>query len=242
MAVVTISRQVGAHGTEISQRVAEILEYDLVDKELISEVARAAKVTEEVVAQYDEVAESSIQSFLRGLLTPANDSISAGPPISSFAWAMDFPYEFPALFQSSENPESSEELHFLDQHECLRCIQQIVQHLWRRGRVVIVGRGSQRILASVEDVLHVRIVASEEARCERLAQNHPDLKGDYRAAQNFLRHSDQRRSRYLKRFYHVDWNDPTLYHLIINAEQTGIEVAAQMIAAGALEFERTRQR
>lgn len=230
MPVVTISRQVGARGTEIAQRVAYLLGYDLVDKELISQVARAAEVPEEVVRKFDETAENSVKSFLRDLLTPKEPGVRTSMPLSSFAWAMDFPYELPSLFTPLETAEASEEVHFLDQHDCLRFIQQTVQHLWRRGNVVIVGRGSQRILTGLEDTLHVRLMASEEARAERLMAAN---QCDFRAAMDLVRQSDRRRSRYLKRFYHVDWDDPTLYHLTINTEQTGVDMAAEMVAAGA---------
>ena len=40
MAVITISREVGSFGTEISQRVAKSLNYDFVDKELIGKVLK----------------------------------------------------------------------------------------------------------------------------------------------------------------------------------------------------------
>lgn len=232
MATVTISRMMGAQGTEIAQRVADLTGYELVDKELITEVARAARVPDDLVAQYDETADNPIRTFLRELFSPMEKSDRGPATTSSFSWAMDFPYEPLVLLQPLDFSQSSEEFHFLDQHECLRLVQQIVQHLWRRGSVVIVGRGAQRILAGVEDVLHVRLTASEEARCERLLQEHPELAGDCRKALDLIRQSDRRRARYLRRFYHVDWDDPMLYDVIINTEQTGVEVAAQMIAAG----------
>ena len=34
---------------------------------------------------------------------------------------------------------------------------------------------------------------------------------------------------YLKRFYDIDWADPTLYHLVINADKWGIDAAAHLI-------------
>jgi len=233
MAVVTVSRQVGALGTEISEQAAKLLNYDLVDKDLITEVARAAKVPVEEVAKFDEVADSSVRSFLTDLFVGPASSAPMTVPVSSFAWAMDFPYEFPAALEPHGKVDASEEVHVLDQHECLRFVQQIVQHLWRRGEVVIVGRGAQQILAELDDVLHVRLIASEETRCERLMQIH---QCDYREALSFVRQSDRRRSRYLHRFYHVDWDDPNLYHLVINTEKTGVNLAAEMIAAGAVRL------
>jgi len=235
MAVVTISRPIGALGTEISQRAAEILGYDLVDKDLITQVARAARVPESEVSRLDEVAESPVRTFLRELLQGSRTSSARPIPSSSLAWAMDFPYEFPAVLQQATDEGMSEEVHVLDQHECLRFVQQTVQHLWRRDEVIIVGRGAQMILAGLENVLHVRLTASEEFRCERVMEvKHCD----YREALRIVRESDRRRGRYLKRFYHVDWEDPNLYHLVINTEMTGTELAAQIIAAGAMSIQK----
>ncbi len=48
----------------IGVRAAELLNYDVVDKALITEVARSARVAEEEVAEIDEVEEPGIRGFL----------------------------------------------------------------------------------------------------------------------------------------------------------------------------------
>jgi cytidylate kinase len=41
--------------------------------------------------------------------------------------------------------------------------------------------------------------------------------------------SDQSRSRYLKRFYHVRWNDPLLYDLVVNTDSFTADAAADLL-------------
>jgi len=54
MAAITISREYGSGGRTIAQRLAEVLPYHNLDKELLVEVAQKAKVPVSEVARYDE--------------------------------------------------------------------------------------------------------------------------------------------------------------------------------------------
>ena len=71
MAVITTSRQMGSGGDIVGARVGEQLGYGLVDKALITEIAREANVPESEVVRYDERTESPVKRFLRGLVTPS---------------------------------------------------------------------------------------------------------------------------------------------------------------------------
>ena len=48
-------------------------------------------------------------------------------------------------------------------------------------------------------------------------------------AQELLRERDKASMAYMKRFFDVRWDDPDLYHLIINTGKWDIETAAQII-------------
>ncbi len=50
-----------------------------------------------------------------------------------------------------------------------------------------------------------------------------------REAQSRVRDSDRARSDYLRRYYDVDWLDPTLYHLTINTGRIPISTAVELI-------------
>ncbi len=63
MAVVTISRQLGSSGGEVGRRVAELLEYDLVNRETLTEAARKYPVLKsEEFARLDEIKPRFLES------------------------------------------------------------------------------------------------------------------------------------------------------------------------------------
>ena len=86
------------------------------------------------------------------------------------------------------------------------------------------------ILQGKPDVLHVRIEAPTETRLWRL-QEYEGLTAT--EAQEQIAKRDQDSSKYMERFFHVHWNDPLLYHLVINTGKWSIETAASLILDAA---------
>ena len=52
-----------------------------------------------------------------------------------------------------------------------------------------------------------------------------------RDAQNRVRASDRARFDYLRRYHNADWLDPTLYHLVLNADRLTVATAIDLIVA-----------
>ena len=48
-----------------------------------------------------------------------------------------------------------------------------------------------------------------------------------------VRNSDRRRAAFIARNYHADWEDASLYHLVINTEIVPGSTASKVIAAAA---------
>ena len=96
------------------------------------------------------------------------------------------------------------------------------------GNVVIVGRAGQAILQNDPDVLHVRVVAPLETRIQRIVQAH---KISAKAARAQIEDSDRFRANYLKRFYHIQWDDPSFYHLVINTGHISLETSAEVVCS-----------
>jgi cytidylate kinase len=92
-------------------------------------------------------------------------------------------------------------------------VEQIVLELASEGNVVLLGRAGQAILAGRPDALHVRVIAPAEVRARRLAAR-TDTTLECATAQ--VEASDRYRAHYLRRFYKVRWDDPALYHLVLN--------------------------
>jgi cytidylate kinase len=69
--VITVSRQVGAQGDEVAERLAKTLGLDLFDRELIHQVAESAHLSERVVSALDEKDRSLLTDWMTSLATPS---------------------------------------------------------------------------------------------------------------------------------------------------------------------------
>ena len=116
----------------------------------------------------------------------------------------------------------------------IQAVKAVMLELAEEGKVIIVGRGGQVVLAGRPDVLHVRTVAPLELRVTRIAERYHISPAAARAQ---VRASDRQRRIFLKRFYNIDGNDPLLYDLVINTAHMTSEAACNLICA-ALEQER----
>ncbi len=112
-------------------------------------------------------------------------------------------------------------------------VERIIRELADAGNVVIVGRGGQVVLRGRPDVLHVRVVAPLELRLSWLQQER-NLSRE--AAMAWMETSSRSRARYVRRSYHLDINDPSLYHLIVNTGLLPLDRAAALIIQALREI------
>jgi CMP/dCMP kinase len=224
MAVITISRQYGSGGDEIAARVCEILSYQHFDKRLIARASMDVGLSEQEIVDYSEE-NHKVRSFLDRLM--GRQAVVAQTRI----WREDA-----TGVRSAEDIKLSEEA-------ALTLVQKAVRSAYRAGNVVIIGRGGQVILKDGPDVLHVRIEAPLENRIQRVKEQvkatHKLYPADIelrRAAQDLIIERDAASADYLSRFYHVDWEEPLLYHLVINTGKVSIEQSALLIAQLAREM------
>jgi len=115
----------------------------------------------------------------------------------------------------------------------IKAVGHVIEELAAEGDVVIVGRGGQAILRGLPNVLHVRVIAPADLRAERIAlRHHIPLEG----AQAQVEARDRYRRNYLKRFYHINWDDPELYDLTLNTARLSSDEAARHIVQAALNL------
>jgi cytidylate kinase len=112
------------------------------------------------------------------------------------------------------------------QRAYLDAVQDVIEDLAARGDVIIVGRAGQVILQEHPNVLHLRVVAPVETRVRRIMDAHGV---SHQAAKAQVDGSDRFRARYLKRFYYIQWDDPSLYHLVINTGGLSLETSAEVV-------------
>jgi cytidylate kinase len=113
----------------------------------------------------------------------------------------------------------------------VRQTAETVLGLARRGHVILVGRGANVITSHLNNILHVRLVASLERRVAYIQELHHL---EHKAAVQLVCHEDRGRQRYLKKHFGKDLDDPKLYHLVINTDLVPHEQAARMIGDAAL--------
>ena len=109
-----------------------------------------------------------------------------------------------------------------------------ILQLARMGNVVIVGRGANVITAKLKNTFHVRLIASLEKRIEHIKVL-MDMNG--KEALAHIKKEDENRKKYLKSYFHVDPDDPLLYHMTVNTDLLTHKGAAYLIAeAVVLKF------
>lgn len=220
MAVITVSRQIGSDGDRIAQRAAEVLGYEYVDRRLVEEIASITDTSIEEVERFDEKGEGRIRHFLKRLLVP--EVGGTGFPLSSAAYFPEFGLEFPYVIERDPAKTPS----YLDRGTYHLLITTLVQDFGETGRVVVVGRASQVILANHTEAFHVKVVAPFGDRCRRLREAR---NMSQESAQKLAEQHDRWRQLYLRNYYDVDWDDPLLYHLTINTGKMELEDAVDLV-------------
>ena len=225
MAVITVSREYASRGEQIAQHVAKDLGYSYFDKDILADVARAADTTEERIRPYDEKDEHGFRRFLSKFFMPKS--------LSSHGWAHLYP-ELELFLEWSVEPVEVELP--LDADEVVSFFRHVIESLWQRDNVVIVGRGSQMILAEKPNTFHVRVVASIDDRVEQVMDSQGLI---YPKVVKEIRDIDKQRACYLKHYYDADWAVAKFYHLVLNTSLMSIEQAVRTIITAVRHQENT---
>ena len=119
------------------------------------------------------------------------------------------------------------------QSDYFRALSHAVAALCRRGPCVLVGHGAARLVPA-EHRLAVRVTAPPEIRCQTIAS--AEGIDQHRARKN-LKHEDDRQESFLRRFFHVHVESPTIYDLVLNTHHmTVADGAAEIVTAFRLKF------
>ena len=131
---------------------------------------------------------------------------------------------------TEEKPSLLERFRASDRHY-VTAVEAILLEMAARDNVVLGGRGAAFALSRIPHVLRVRVTAPEHVRAQWVQQHDGLL---YEAALNLVRQTDRERAARIRFLYLVDWNDPLLYHIVLNTEQVSVERGVQILRA-ALE-------
>jgi cytidylate kinase len=238
MAVITISRQVGSRGSYIAAEVARMLGWRYYDREILHRAATTVGLTNE--ADFERLVKLDERpGFARRILdvlgvqpaVPAEPSASlrelqaASGEIESMVKREELTVE-----EARERALSKRQTLPLTESHYRNLITQVVSELAEAGNAVIIGRGGNVILSAHTDVLRIQVVAHYLVRVERLMER----EGLNRASAKLrVTDSDQMRAEFMRRYFGLDWLDPSLYDVVFNnsghvSEQTIIDSIVTM--------------
>ncbi len=200
MIVVTVSRQLGSGGRVVGRLVADKLGIAYVDHEIVSRAALLAGVSEEALGEADE-RRPSLLTYIADLLARYPTAAELGIPTVDV-----------------EPP--------LSQDTYRKLIEDVIRDVASKGSAVIVGRAGQVILKDHKWALHVHVVAPFERRVQQTMNREGLTRVE---AEKRVRESDRDRGGYTRTYYKADWDDPLLYHLVVNTGRLDVETAANII-------------
>ena len=204
MAIVTIRGTLGSGAPEIGNQIAERLHFDYVDREIIADVAKRNKWSEESTA-----AKEMPPGTLGGRIAEA---LAHTYPIGDgFGGAYLPTWEIP-----------------LDNTLYLVGLESVIKELAQKQSIVIRGRGSQFILKDYPGALHVLVVAPLLLRINRVMES---SKIEEAEARKMVQRFDSSRHVFTKRFFHAALEDASNYNLVINTEHLTFENATTIITS-----------
>jgi cytidylate kinase len=199
MAIITISRQFGAGGKTFGRRLADTLGYYYADEDIIERA----------------VVEFSVSSDGKKIL-----ETEPGDKLKRFISKLN-----PFGTSLMELPLSDKE-RYIDGYKYVEMLNLIMPKIARDGNAVIIGRGGQYVLRNFEDTYHILLVAKEEDRIKFIQDN-------YRVSSTrtiqILKRMAKRRANLYSYFGKKDYDDPTLYDLVLNMSSLSIDKAEELI-------------
>lgn len=214
MVAITVSRQYGSGGRKIAEQIANELNYGFFDKSLMVEVGKEIGISETELVDFSEE-DYEARSFF-DMLFGGSKSVAT----------------VTARTRDGSGTEQRT-TRKVDEQEAIDLVRATINAAYRRGNIVLVDRGAQHILKNEMDVFHVRIIAPDNVRRQRLV----DIVGhkDYETAQ-IIAERDKANKEYHRRFYEADLDNPMLYDLVINTGKFSPEQAVELIVTAYKTF------
>ena len=202
--VICISSLDGTGAPAVSPLVAITLGYRLIDEDIVMRAALEAGVDREVVADVEK---------RKSLVLRVIEGMGSAGLAMGYAVPVDGPVQ--------AGPADGQ----------LRgLIISVIEETAASGSAVIVAHAASLALGDHADVFRVLLTGSQEARERRLMAERGI---DASEAVKTVKRGDAGRADYIKRFYGVSEELPTLYDLVINTDRFSAEGAAAVIVNAA---------
>ena len=176
--------------------------WTLIDNEFVDQVARLAGLPRDEVARREERAPGLLERLARTLAV-------ASPEMFINTGEQQLPVE-------------------TEEDTLVKTTERVIAEAATEGRVVLVGRGAQALLASRSNALHVYVIATLPFRRKVAIER---LGVDPASVDKIIAETDHQRDQYVKSHYGRDRQDLTQYDLVLNAERLGFQGSADLIVA-----------
>ena len=124
---------------------------------------------------------------------------------------------------------------YLDEKIYLDYLVLIIAQFADEGDVVILGRGSQYILNDHPDAIHILLVDEMENRIQFMMRQY-DLAR--KKAERMIESEDTRRFNLYKRLGKSDFENPMLYHMVLNMGRLDFAMATEMVKSAVSRREK----
>jgi cytidylate kinase len=204
--VISVARQVGAAGEEVAHAAGTLLDFRVIDYQVIQRAAQEAGVSPETVSEAEHTP---------SLMTRILEALARNPSMPVAAWADPMPLTNSPMYTSVDYR---------------RFVEDIIRDVAEQGDCVIVGHAAAVILRDRLDTLRVLVTGSLQFRTRRIMAA---MGVDEKTALKTVERTDAERSDYFRRFYDTGFLTPCAYDLCINTDHLNPDQAAGLVVAAA---------
>jgi cytidylate kinase len=201
LAILTVSRLYGSGGSEVAAIVAKALGWSLFDNAVVDAVAARMGLSVAEVQAREERVPSLVERLTSAMAMGSQEWMS---PIADAKRPTD--------------------------EQLIEVTRHIIEEAIARGSLVVVGRGTQEMLAERDDALHVFCYASRKALIARTMKRESVSAED---AARLVDETNKRRDQWVRLHWERDRRSLELYDLSVNTERLGIEGSAQLVVSAA---------
>ncbi len=109
----------------------------------------------------------------------------------------------------------------------LLCLRAALVRMVKDEKSIYHGHAGHLLLKGVPHLIRVRVIASMAFRTEAVMKSRHL---DSRSAVEYIEKVDAERNEWTRFLYHIDWNDPSQYDLVLNIDRLGISDACEVVS------------
>ena len=231
MPVITVNGPIGCGSVTIGQAVADALHLDFVDRLVFTEAAKLVGIPVGALIDKEQRFErfrDRLGRFVQTMLERSAVSGVSGEPY--FGRGIE---TLPPETYMELAGETIATAHKVSDQEFIDATTKVVTDLHKKGNVVIIGRGANRILADMPGVIHVGLLAPIDHRVDVIMHRE---RFDRDEAQSYVEEVDRARLAFVRKFFNVHADEPTLFHMVLNLEKMEAKTVAAVIVHACVDL------